>query len=509
MDRTKKNKKKYANYLFAMINGIMVLIFTWILLLLCLGRKTTYACKVEWKVGNIILLLFGIGCICLIKKIPIRFFDMISNNRKVVLSVALLFFLVQVYIFYCIYFETGWDSGEKVIPAVRALLTKEEIPTLSYFEIYPNNLFLVHFYYVILKISSKIGIFTGTYQLMPIIICNCLISSLSCLMVYFIGEKRVSPRVTWGCYLWMLFIVGLSPWNVICYSDAVALFFPICIVYVYMNMTLNRYLKYGIIFILGYVGYCIKPQVAIVIIAIIIMEIIRFIQEKNKRHAIKFAKIFFISCCIVCLFSVGLQRVYQNNGFVKNKDREFGISHFFMMGLNEEFNGIFYEEDVRMSSECMTSAERREKNIEIAKERLKNYGCVGYLKFLSKKMLTNYNDGTFAWGVEGSFYKTIPDNPKARLTYQFRNVYYNSGTCYKYFSTMEQFLWITMIGAVWYMAMKELIARNMNYNILLVKLSIIGITVFELLFEARARYLYLYVPLYAIFVLLGSRVKAE
>jgi len=43
---------------------------------------------------------------------------------------------------------------------------------------------------------------------------------------------------------------------------------------------------------------------------------------------------------------------------------------------------------------------------------------------------------------------------------------------------------------------------------LILKLCIIGITLFELLFEARARYLYLYVPVYILlFVLNGDYLE--
>lgn len=47
--------------------------------------------------------------------------------------------------------------------------------------------------------------------------------------------------------------------------------------------------------------------------------------------------------------------------------------------------------------------------------------------------------------------------------------------------------------------------RNINYGVSVMELSIIGITLFELLFEARARYIYLYVPVICLFVLMGMR----
>ena len=44
---------------------------------------------------------------------------------------------------------------------------------------------------------------------------------------------------------------------------------------------------------------------------------------------------------------------------------------------------------------------------------------------------------------------------------------------------------------------------------IIVMLSIIGLTIFELIFEARARYLYTYVPLYIILAAAGVQKIVE
>jgi hypothetical protein len=45
--------------------------------------------------------------------------------------------------------------------------------------------------------------------------------------------------------------------------------------------------------------------------------------------------------------------------------------------------------------------------------------------------------------------------------------------------------------------------RQMNNKIVVLMLAILGLTAFELLFEARARYLYIYAPIYLILSMLG------
>ena len=51
--------KKISEWLYRIINVITIFIFTWILTVLCLGKYVDYACKVDWKIGNIALLIIG------------------------------------------------------------------------------------------------------------------------------------------------------------------------------------------------------------------------------------------------------------------------------------------------------------------------------------------------------------------------------------------------------------------------------------------------------------------
>ena len=183
----------------------------------------------------------------------------------------------------------------------------------------------------------------------------------------------------------------------------------------------------------------------IVVIAIVLTEIIRYMQGGTDKDIRKIAGTIVITMIVIFMFPNGLQKIYQKEGFVKDKNREFGITHFVMMGMNEKSGGIWSGEDVAISAECKTSRERTQTNVKVLKKRLKKYGWNGYLKFLSKKMLTNYNDGTFAWGREGSFYYIVPDNSKIKLSHTLKNIYYNDGKYYKYFSTMGQFLWVLML----------------------------------------------------------------
>lgn len=492
------------------IDGVSAILFVWILLLILLfASKLDYACKKDFIVNNILLLISFVVFIIILYgvKYKVNLKKIVINYDKVVGICCVLLFFVQVYISYNIFFETGWDSGGFIIPAARTLLQHADTSLLNetYFSTYPNNLFLVNIYYVILKINDAIGVFYGENQLMAIVVCNCVISSFSCWLVYWIGRKLSGQKYAFIGYLFAVGLIGISPWMVICYSDSFALFIPVFLLAIYLNEKINYFLKYLIVFIGGYLGYCIKPQALIVVIAIVIIEIIKRIDNLDKKSLKRGFSVVFVSSMLIIFIATCLDRIYTKEGFDTNSDKSFGLSHFFMMGLDPDRLGVWSGNDVQLSAECADKEERFAKNLEVSKDRLKGFGIWGYFEFLSKKMLTNYNDGTFAWGEEGGFYYLMVENRNTQISGRLKATYYNDGAHFWLYSAFAQGIWL---GVILLMAIKSIYdfaskRAKSDFAYLVVKASIVGITIFELMFEARARYLYIYVPIFIILAVLG------
>ena len=139
------------------------------------------------------------------------------------------------------------------------------------------------------------------------------------------------------------------------------------------------------------------------------------------------------------------------------------------------------------------------RQIQRAFERIKDMGAAGYSRFLAKKMLTVYNDGTYAWGGEGNFFMTVFPQPNNRISAFLRNIYYTDGKYYDIFVTVKQIIWVFVMGAV---AVSGLGKEN-RQEVIVLMLSIVGLTLFEVLFEARARYLYTYAPVFCILAASG------
>ena len=183
-------------------------------------------------------------------------------------------------------------------------------------------------------------------------------------------------------------------------------------------------------------------------------------------------------------------------GYERNIDVEMPMTHFMMMGMNEKMKGVFLYEDVEYTTSFKGIDNKKTANIKEIKKRLNQYGVNGYLQLLIDKSLINYDDGSFAWGIEGNFYqKTISENKSIFL----KKMYYNNGEYYKYFESYLQSIWLLIL----FMSIFS-IFKIRNHELLVINLTIIGITLFLLLFEARARYLFLYSPYYLLLFVIGT-----
>ena len=173
--------------------------------------------------------------------------------------------------------------------------------------------------------------------------------------------------MAWIIYI---FLISLSPWIIVPYSDSLAL----------GVVTLETFLLYFII----------------VLITII------------------------ISFCIV-------KCIINNGGYNRNKEMKFVISHFLMMGWNEQSGEIWNREDVQFSLSFDNYNERNKANLQKFKIRIKNMKLKGINKQIVKKILTNYNEGTFAYGKEGEFYLEDYKTGNKQLREILENIYKEQG----------------------------------------------------------------------------------
>jgi hypothetical protein len=483
--------------------GISYLIFE-------ISPTLTYVCKKKFLYSNYELLKLDIlilSLVFIIWKAVIRcgLKSTESYCLRGVLIGSIALFAIQVYISYNIYFLTGWDAGGCIIPAAKAIASGLSVNKFNtYFSTYPNNITLVWIFSLILKLCSKFGITNSGSLLMPIIVVNCFISSLSGFLTFKCVEKLINMK--WAVLAWIVYflLVGTSPWIVITYSDSFALFLPILIFFIYLKEFKEKYIlmKWGLLGTISFIGYSIKPQVIIIFISICLIEIWRFFfvssEYKKKKSIVLTALVLsFLLSNTICKI------IYRQTGFSIDKEKKLGMMHFVMMGMNDEGGGYYNAEDVRYSLSFADSAERRRGNVKVIEERIENFGARGYMKFLMRKTLVNYGDGTFAWSMEGGFYKELYPDRNERISPLLKSYYYIDGRNYGKTSTFQQAVWIGIIVAM--LGLINTRKYQLNNKITVLMLSILGLTAFQLLFEARARYLYIYTPIYICLSVLGLK----
>lgn len=488
-------------------------IFSSVLFLLLFCSGAVYNRKVEFLLPNYLLIIIALcvffGAFLILKRYYRQIEEFLSRfGGYIIIGLTLVFVFTQIYFCYCYYFLTGWDVAEIIDNA--QFLAKEEYSNVDsyYFSVYPNNMALGYLYAFIFKIGLFFGVDSPENRVFLVVILQIIISAIVSYLTYsFVLKFSKSHTLALSAWLFYILFVGLSPWKVIPYSDSTGLLFPMLILWVYQAKTKKKHLwaKYFLIGLLSFVGYKIKPQIVFVLIAVAIAEGVKLAKPQEVKTNLKETAVKCLSVVLafVCGISCFNYFFITKSKLDLNKELEMGMTHFLMMGLNPEGMGVYNGEDVQFSISQYPAEKRKEANLKEVKNRLEKMGVIGTLKLFARKNLTNYNDGTFAWSLEGGFYTTTFEDKNETISPLLKNVYYSDGRYYPLYSTAMQFMWLMLIVGLLGTLLKGRYNLFDNKETLVLLLCLIGLTVFETVFEARARYLFIYSPFYLIGGMMG------
>lgn len=432
----------------------------------------------------------------------------ISEKRFLAVTATLLF-AYQIYMMVCVYPSAGtWDPAA-IMCGTRAYLFEGDQQLLqhqAYYSRYPNNLLLQFISIFLVKMDMRFGLLSGIYDGMMIVaICNCAINALSCVLVYKSARLFSNQRTALIAYLFSLILIGMSPWSSIVYSDPFCLGTPIICLYLYAKPKASRkqsILEAAMAIIVGCVCYYIKPQSLIVLIAIAIFELTRVFKEPKRLIRI------LTGVALGAIVLVGTQKLVdyecERNNITIDPEARFGAAHYLMMGLKEG-DGSYSAEDVYFSGAIENAEERQKANIEESIKRVKQYGVIGFFKHVGEKMAFVYGDGTFAWGYEGGFFEYAAPMPNQKMSQIIRAFYYDSGSLYGLFNSIMQTVWLAIV----FLNIIAPLSKGKNEKNIVLYITILGITLYEVLFEARARYLYIFAPIYCVLAASGADVLAD
>ena len=363
---------------------------------------------------------------------------------------------------------------------------------------YPNNQLLAYIYKLWFKIFR---LFEMEKYWLESAILNVIIVDAAMFFLNLTAYKFFSKKVFYLTFILSGIIIAATPYLIIPYSDTAGVFFPVFLLYLALSIYKNsekkrKYLLYFLFTLVLYGGYKIKPTI---VIAGIILLIYILLDKKIYKKAIN-AVIVFVCLGLGFLSSYLLMgevhtRVIDNNKAFNAQYEyilEFTPSHYVMMGLRVQDKpcgcafGAYHGDDVSATIKISGKKEKTQFHKQEIKTRLKGFGVCGYLRFLVDKFVWTAADGTF--GYYGVRYPDGNDSPLTAMS-RIESPFYS-----KYYANFMQGIWlmISLLCASTFIIKANNRDNAAIFNVL--RLSILGLIAFLLLFEAHARYLFVYSP---------------
>lgn len=448
--------------------------------------------------------LFFVLCVImvfLLYRIILRFLGK-RKNYRILAAGGILFVLAQIAVMLLISTTMEWDPGT-VITMAGQWARGDALFWPEYFGYSPNNLILLIFFRLIFSVTS---LFTGYMgDILAAILVNIIVVDLSVFLMVCCAGKMYGKRGQAAALAIGILTIGISPWLCVPYSDTLGMIFPVLLLFLYLyGIKEGRHTAWTCV-LMGAstaVGYMIKPHVVIILIAIIIVDF--FSDLRNSERLRAWGRRLLITLLSLAIVFAGVDRLscYASRNIISDEMREekLPFTHFIMMGLNEVTYGSFYSEDSNATHGIHGEENKKEYNKKVIKERLQEYGPGGYLRFLGIKVTRIYTDGTFNFDTEGDFSENVKifDLAPAKA---LQEIYHIDGKYYAVSSSFFNSMWLMLLAAI---ALAGLLPdKQGNREIDVLRLTIAGLTVFLLLVEGRARYLYHLLPVFILLAVYG------
>ena len=499
--------KTIKSKFYCVLRILLLAVFLPVLCCVCLvGDRMDYydGMKLMLSVPNQILFVISAAglAVCIFRFLrwgKVSFSE--KNNGLANLVLLILFtglYFVNVKVTREIAFELPWDIMV-VKEYARMAGTKVALGYDSYLSIYSNNIPVTYLLGKLYEMAESIPGYPYISDFIWLQV-NCILVSVggyfSCLTVKKLTERVLPVAVTFFLYL---VLVGISPWKTAPYTDTYGMIFPVMCVYFYVSYQKEerrvlRYLYIALAILTAVIGGTVKPSVYILLIAVMILEILGLATDFKRRR-----KIVFMEAVLIAGLLSGA-KAFQSDmiremGLIFNPEIEASWHHYLNMGLNEEKTGGYSGEDAAIFGEFQTSkSARNEAALERAGQRLKERGVAGTIYFWLRKLVMTFNDGTFGWGTEVWMDDYYPEDIASftGVTQWLRERFWPEGEDRQQFYTLCQMVWIFCILGIPGICLyrKE---TDEEYDVLI--LGFLGITFYQMLFEARARYLFVFLPL--------------
>ena len=408
------------------------------------------------------------------------------------------FFVLQMIWINHVYFEIGWDVGAMRfwVESIVNGSTLAECDALFGYSIYPNNLFLFYIFYLIEKVGTLFSVDN------PYLLCvygASLSVNLSCFLGHLIVRKLIKSRVI-QCVYFLIVICWIfsSSWSMVPYSDAYGMFFVLLGMWGILACD-RKYIKWVVVTFAAIMGYHIKPTAIFPLFVAYLVYCIRYILSLKER----WRELAVLVVSTICFWLIGLcipLWIQHTFSFRLIPELRMTYHHYLMMGINETDRGSYSQEDYEFSRYQPDVETRKRADMEVFWSRWDTLIEEGRLGDLAvQKAMINFNNGSFAWDQDGAtnIYYTKQDH---FLADWFENTMKYGGQYFLTYLTLMQVIWLQVLCGILFVGSGSKENRTEKSCMML---AVCGLIVFLMLFEARARYLYLYSPIFLILSLCG------
>lgn len=520
LERILRRLFRFNNNLISIIS-LMVGLYILLVLATCnelCGKWTYYTTGLpDWMI-----IIFAIGLIAIVaylsrKKIIIPG----SISYKKLLLVNLILLALQLIIVWSIYLQLQWDVFCLKYAAGEFLSQNLSEYVNNYFATNSNNMGMLAITCLFIKVGNTLGI-PGYGALVGF---GVLLNNLSVLMLALTVQRlHHNKAITWSMYILATLLFGLSPWMVAAYTDIFSVFIPVCTLYFYI-LAKQDYFKtwFAIVLVVlpPALGYIIKPTNLFIFLAIGFVELLYCVEDIRFRWSGFFLMLIALALAVTTI-SVGRNALYSTMDYSPDIKAEKPMTHYLLLGSNYDDCGMYNKEDDDYTNSFVGTDEKQRADLELVAERYSDMGRYKTIKHLYHKTYMNYGLGTFGWGKEIDFVKSIPEKNYLIQRF-FCNIYYlnkqgvtksgQSFGCYgKYFQGYAFFAQL-----IWMIALMLCVFGNLNihtkntrchihdYIRRLLSILFVGLFVFLSLFETNARYLYSYLPVFVVLSSYGLR----
>lgn len=466
---------KFLSISYKVIIAILIVLFSYITLVSAFYGLDQILFPIIVIIGTIITFF-------LFKFIYKQIQKLFSKKIKIIaIIISILFFIGLLLVGLLLPISSVTDLSH-IIEYVNRMFSLDSLTiTGSYFSKYTNQVPLLIFAYFFTKIGS---IFGCTNVVLMGTIFNALFMSIMAFFIYLTGKELKDEKTG----LLALIFTVINPifylYSSYFYTDTLCMPFAVIGLYLAIKCIKTDSIKKKILFgILSGLIFFIGLKVRIVVVILLIAILALILINKEIKHKLK---IYFVLLIGLVVGLLGFKVAYSFFDINLNPNEAFPITHWLMMGLNEEHTGGYNGSDHDLTFNEKTYEEKKEANIEEIKTRLKELGPIGLIKLEGAKIARTWSSGNY--GV----YAKLNNTSDGVGIYEYLGGYGNTNIFLKYsLQILKTYIsFMILLGLVTRFRKKS---DTYHYEDI-IYIALFGAILFYILWESAQRYSLSFLP---------------